>query len=446
MNHAFKRIAELSPQEKRSFLVRLLQKKASKPMGVPERFAANVTDLNAEAVLDPTICPGAGPVEPVTEPACIFLTGATGFLGAFLLSELLQHTQADIYCLVRAPHPDQGKKRLQKTLESYSLWHDDLCSRIIPVLGDLAEPLLGLSAEQFRMLAGKIDSIYHSGALVNWIYPYDRLKPTNVLGTQEVLRLASQTKVKPVHFISSLAVFPLVGDSDVKVVREQDTLDHGGVLYSGYPQSKWVADKLATITRSRGLPVCIYRPGMITGHSQTGAWNTNDVTCRMIKSWIELGGAPDLDMENGGMTPVDFVSKAIVHLSRQSESLGKVFHLINPRPLPLRELSTWIRSFGYPLRQVPYDRWVTELIGAAGRSREDVVHSLVPLFSLSISEEVPKMFKKIPVFDCQNTHAALASTSIVCPPIEGPVIDTYLSYLIRRGFVDPPPFARKPTS
>ena len=345
MNQGSKPIADLLPGEKRGLLVRLLQKWAGESMWFLDRFGTTVMDLQAEARLDPTIRPEAVSGEPITEPASIFLTGATGFLGAFLLHELLQQTQADIYCLVRSTNTDESKQKIRRTLASHALWDEGLSSRIIPVVGDLSEPLLGLSAHQFRTLANTIDSIYHSGASVNWIYPYERLKPTNVLGTQEVLRLASQNKAKAVHYISTIAVFPVLANAKVRVIREQDSLDHGGVLYGGYSQSKWVAEKLVTMARSRGIPVSIYRPALITGHSQTGVWNTDDVLCRAIKSSIELGAAPDAEAKLN-MIPVDYVSKAVVHLSRRGNALGRVFHLAHSRPVFWRELVASIRSFG----------------------------------------------------------------------------------------------------
>jgi len=97
----------------------------------------NVVDLNAEAVLDPAICPGTAYLEQVAEPASI-LTGATGFWSLF--SHVLEQTKADIYCLVRSPNTEAGKIRLQKNLESYHLWNKHFSSRIIPVLGDLSQP------------------------------------------------------------------------------------------------------------------------------------------------------------------------------------------------------------------------------------------------------------------------------------------------------------------
>ena len=302
------------------------------------------------------------------------MTGATGFLGAFLLHEILQRTRAHVYCLVRGANQEDGYKKLQQTLQSYSLWRNELRSRITPVEGDLAEPRLGISAEMSRILAARVDAIYHSAAMVNWIYPYERLKAANVLGTQEVLRLSCQGTLKPVHYISSLGVFPLIGGSNGGVLREEDSLDHNGALYGGYLQSKWVADKLVLIARARGLPVSIYRPGLITGDSETGAWNTKDVTSRMLKSWIDLEGAPDMDLDETDMTPVNYISAAIVHLSRQKASIGKIFHLANPRRVGLRHIADWIRSYGYPLRRVSYDSWVAELLSRAGRLARTCCH------------------------------------------------------------------------
>ena len=274
--------------------------------------------------------------ELTAHPRHILLTGATGFLGGFLLRELLDRTAAAVHCLVRAESVEAGRVRLRQTLQTDSLWHDDLEGRIVRVLGVLGEPGLGLSAATSADLAATIDVIYHSGAFVNWIFPYERLKATNVLGTEEILRLATRVRIKPVHYVSSLGVFPLFDPSgQVTVVREDDTLDHGGSLHGGYLQSKWVADQLMMEARSRGLPISIYRPGLITGHSETGAWNTDDVMSRMLKSWIELQGVPEFAHDETDMTPVDYVSKAIVHLSGRRDATGKTFHIANHRRVPL---------------------------------------------------------------------------------------------------------------
>jgi len=164
-------------------------------------------NLQAEAVLNPSIQFNNPLSKNLKAPKSIFLTGATGFLGAYLLEELLQKTTADIYCLIRTSDVVSGQNRIKKHLQLYSLWQEKLSSRIIPVVGDLAQPLFGLTKEHFHELANQIDIIYHNGAWVNSACPYSTLKPTNVLGTQEVLYLASLSQTKPVHFISTVGIF-----------------------------------------------------------------------------------------------------------------------------------------------------------------------------------------------------------------------------------------------
>jgi thioester reductase-like protein len=253
----------------------------------------------------------------------------------------------------------------------------------------------------------------------------------------------------------------LVGNPHGKVVREQDSLDHGGVLYGGYTQSKWVAEKLATIARSRGLPLAIYRPGIITGHSQTGVWNTDDFMSRLMKSWIELGTAPDLDGATD-MTPVDYVSRAMVHLSLSQHALGKVYHLVNPQRIHLRELVAWIRAAGYPIENLSYDQWRTALLSRAGRSKGQALYSLVPLFSARTPEEplrgrpnelrpdaqntvdqigsiMATQYAAGSVkFDDQQARDGVAGSSITCPPVDGDLLAHHLAYFARAGFLHAP--------
>lgn len=412
-----------------------------------EGFSALTTelDLKADAVLDPEIRPLKTFVDiaRVRDPHHILLTGATGFVGAFLLDELLQQTQAQIYCLVRAANEREGLKKLQSTLEKYSLWKPSLSSRIIPILGNLDRPLLGLSQEQFDWLALQSDSIYHSGAQVNFVKPYSLLKAANVLGTQEVLRLACQGKVKPVHYMSTVAVF---GDIDScterEVIYEEDNISASErYLDMGYTQSKWVAEQLVWIAKSRGLPVSIFRIGFAMGHSQTGIGNTNDLSSRLIKGCIQLGSYPELLDKKELFIPVDFASRAIVHLSRKKEYLGKAFHIVPTQPIPFVKLFELICSYGYLLKKLPYTKWCEKLIYETRHSQENALYPLVPLFSENLSQDqfaVSELDRKTPYFDCQNTLDGLADTDIICPPIDAKLLDTYLSCFIRRGFLQPP--------
>ncbi|MEG5038373.1 MULTISPECIES: amino acid adenylation domain-containing protein [unclassified Microcoleus] len=393
-------------------------------------------DINAEVVLDPAIRPASPLSEPKTEPACILLTGATGFLGAFLLRDLLQQTQAEIYCLVRSADAESAKQRIQSSLESYLIWDESSSDRIIPIAGDLSQPLLGLSEEQFRVLASKIDVIYHNGAFVKFTYPYSVLKPANVLGTQEVLRLASQSKLKPVHLISTISVFSAMGESGIKLVREEDELTPGEGLKGAYTQTKWVAEKLVEVARDRGIPVSIYRPGRISGDSQTGACNPSDLLYRLIAGCVQLGCAPD-DDKLMNVAPVDYVSRAIVHLSSQKELLGKTFHLVNTQSFQMSELLGWIGSMGYPIKRVSSETWQAEIINRAGSSPENALYPLVGLFSEKVSEaEMPKSATL--KFDCQNALKGLSGTNIICPQADASLFRTYFSYLVDRQLIEAP--------
>jgi thioester reductase-like protein len=278
-------------------------------------------------------------------------------------------------------------------------------------------------------VASKIDVIYHNGASTNLIYPYSALKAVNVLSTQEVLRLACIIKVKPVHFVSTIGVFSSDTYEQNTIVREQDELPDSESLSEGYDQSKWVAEKLVRTAYSRGLPVYIYRPGFISGDSQTGICNTADLLRRMLKGCIQMGKTPDLDIMVD-MTPVDYVSQAIVHLSKQKELVGKAFHLVNPHPIPWNQLFDFIRSLGYSLERIPHKQWNFELLKLVENSTENALHPLVSLFSdEAVSLQTIKILSIC--FDSQKAIDGLVGSSISCPPVDEKLLNTYFSYLLK---------------
>jgi amino acid adenylation domain-containing protein/thioester reductase-like protein len=412
--------------------------------GAPVAAMGAAVDLRSEAVLDPDIRPGGAAAG--DDLRQVLLTGASGFLGAFLLSDLLGQTRARIHCLVRSSDPAEGLARIQRNLETYGLWDQAMSTRIAPVPGDLAKPLLGLGAGHFERLAEQIGAIYHCGAAVSYVKPYESHKAANVLGTQEILRLACRGPLKPLHYISTIGVLGNIGYfTGVLTVREEDDLDASAdFLHTdmGYSQSKWVAEKLVWIARSRGVPVTIFRPGFIMGHSKSGLTNVNDFVSRMISGCIRMGYYPDLPYQSKEFIPADVASKAIVHLSRRKADLGKVFHLVPP-PLHRVDLVSFFEALcahGYPLKRLTYAEWRHELVREVKRSPDNPLLPFLPMLTEKVhgSRTRWEMQERMPVYDCNNTLEGLAGTAIVVPRMDDDLLNTYLSYYIRSGFLEPP--------
>src|SRR5262245_14389304 len=194
------RLAQLSPAEKQRLLARLLRDKMRQQAVAREHHDPLAWVQDAQ--LDPRIQP-LGPASRPSAPKAVLLTGATGFLGAHLLQELTCHTAATIYCLVRARDGHEAQQRLQTNFARYFA-HTLASERVRPVVGDLTEPRLGLSPQTFAALAREMDSIIHNGAQLHHLAPYAQLKASNVSSTVAMLHLATTTKPKWIHYISTL--------------------------------------------------------------------------------------------------------------------------------------------------------------------------------------------------------------------------------------------------
>jgi thioester reductase-like protein len=396
---------------------------------------ASSLDLGAEATLDPTIIPTG---QKRSNAEATFLTGATGFLGIYLLHEVLQQTPHPVYCLVRAEDETAARRRLQQSLAAYHLWDDHFNDRLVAIPGNLTRPLLGLSPVAFADLGGRIQQIVHNGALVNFIYPYTKLKPANVLGTQEVLRLATAAHPILVHYISTLSIFEsagYLGSDHPAVIDESNEPEHPAGLLYGYAQSKWVAEKLVRAAGQRGLPVTIYRPAEITGHSQSGRWPAGDYLARFLTACLQLGAIPDQD-ELLYWTPVDFAAQAIVHLAQRSDAPDRTFHLLNPQPVPLSQLAPWLNELGHPMQAIPYSEWQSRLIDTATRTADHPLAALLPLFvdplpqvgNLTLGELFTQ--ERTPRFEAADTGRLLAAAGIHCPPLDKSLLRTYITSLV----------------
>ena len=382
--------------------------------------------MKTDTRLDPAFCFNRPLSKYVAQPRAIFLTGATGFIGAFLLAELLEKTQATVYYLVRGSTLPTSV-RLKTQLQFYQLWQETFATRLIPVVGDLSVYQLGLSAEHFAALAEKIDLIYHCAARMNPVDSYAEMKSVNVFGTVEILRLAHTTHTKPVHYVSTLAVFSNSYTRSARNLTETEQPRWDAELNSGYSQSKWVAEHLLETAKQRGLPVCIYRPDIVLGQSRTGHINpAGHFLLSVLLACIACQKFPQLKTSIN-FVPVDYVSRAIVYLSQQPDLYGKIFHLNHPAPVSWQTVGAELRMLGYLLDEMPYSQWLTEMAQHSPRAGWESVFLHVRS-RLALNQPI-YLFSQKPTVDSYNTRLGLAQSGIVCPPLNRFLLQPSLDFL-----------------
>jgi amino acid adenylation domain-containing protein/thioester reductase-like protein len=387
-------------------------------------------DLRAEAALDSEIVPEPGTDGKVAlrDADDIFLTGASGFLGAFLLAGLISHTDARIHCLIRRRDDTDEMESIEYNLRRYGLWRPAWEERIVPVTGDLGEPLFGMTDGDFDALARGVDVIFHPGAAVNLVYPYSALKAANVGGTREVLRLACRHGAKPVHHVSTNGIFPPrrgLGEEDADLDALADARE------DGYGQSKWVAEKLVWEAAGRGLPVSVYRPGNVSGHSESGASNPSDLLGALIVESTRLGYAPEIEGWRMEMTPVDFVAAAILHLASDRAAQGRTYHLADPDPPPAEEVFDRLEEQGYHLERLPYQEWLQELdaVPPEEGSPGEILRGASPTAGELWEENT---------YEDGNTRRALGDGGPTRPAIDGELMGTYARYFASQGWTEAP--------
>lgn len=404
-----------------------------------------VVDFVRETELGFALPPAEGPAPRPRDPEDVLLTGASGFVGAFLLHRLLRSTTARVHCPVRATSPAHAEQRVRTTLARYGLRLDEAEWRRVECFpGDLTQPGLGLSAPHAAELARRLDLVVHNGARVNFLYPYDQLRPANVDGTREVARIAAPRRV-PVHFVSTVAVVAGFGTAGVREVAEDLPLAHADGLTMGYAESKWVAEGVLRRAAEQGLPVAVYRPYEVTGDRVHGACNTETAICSLFKTIAETGLAPDIELPMD-FVPVDHLAESVVHIATHQAADGRVYHLTNPRPAMLSDVLDRMRSAGIALRTLPYAQWVGELVRYVA---ENPTSATAPFVSLCVDRSrnadmsVKEMYLKgtFPVLGRSNAEEALAGSGLDCPPVDSALLDRYLEYFFASGYIARPAHA-----
>ncbi|MGD9485849.1 amino acid adenylation domain-containing protein [Streptomyces sp. TRM70308] len=394
------------------------------PQSVPR--AVRSGELAGRTGLELSSRPATGTV--ALPPRAVLVTGATGFLGAFVVARLLRSTDAAVYCLVRATGAEQARTRVLRNVAAHGIRIDDaMGERLIGVAGDLSAPHLGLAERGYDRLVRGVDVVVHGGAQVNWLQSYGALEETNVTGTRRVLDFAADGCEKRLLYLSTVAVFPFGGSAPL---TEDAPLDHDGLLYGGYPQSKWVAEQLVHSAARQGLNAVVARPGTVTGCSRCGAFNHSSFLDVLVSACLHAGRVPQMDAVLD-MAPVDYVARAAVELATVPGTGAGPYHLTNPHPAPLEEVWDHLASLGYRFAREPYETWRQRML------RPGVIEgtALAPFAAYLAGAE--EKFLRLPRYDCSRTERHTQAAQW-CPPVGRELLATYVDAYRRAGFLPPP--------
>jgi len=310
----------------------------------------------------------------------VFLTGATGYVGSYLLANLLSESTATVVCHVRAADPATARQRLIAALKEQRLeaaWDD---GRVEVVLGDLGLPQLGLDEAGVHTVRDTCDSIIHCGAKVDFLHPYASLKAANVDAVITLLEWTTQGCAKRMHHVSTLGI---VDTTKIRgTISEATPFNAWHGLVGGYNQSKWVADTLVTQAQAAGVPVSIYRLGSVTGDHAHALCNPADFIWRMARLCAELEAIPDMDLALN-MTPVCDVARAVVRLSNQAmpSEQGAIYHLLSGQELTLHDLGPVLQELGLNPRYVSIDEWAAIARNKLHADSDDNLLALLAILS-----------------------------------------------------------------
>jgi nonribosomal peptide synthetase MxcG len=297
----------------------------------------------------------------------IFLTGATGFIGAHLLVNILHHTDARVMCLVLGGSIPEATQRIAVGLERHQLTVD--WSRVSIVLGDLSQPFLGMNHIDYDCLKQRIDLIIHAAADVSLFREYEKLKAVNVDGLGRVLELANGERRIPVTHLSSYSVFNEASYREEQEVFEEPLRRTEPIFGNGYAKSKWMAEFLCNEARASGAPVQILRLPYISGAASSGICNPNGYMDLILKAMLFTSLAPELDFSLTCL-PVDICADLVVRISLHSQATPCIFHLTPIAPIPWSEICEAASNYVHNLEHLPSPEWYQHIKKCALTHRE----------------------------------------------------------------------------
>jgi thioester reductase-like protein len=361
----------------------------------------------------------------------VLLTGGTGFLGPFFMKSLLEQTQAKIYVLVRSSDDVQGMQRLRAAMDSMGPCSAGLMhkfeARVIPVCGDLGQPNLGLAEDVWDFLANEMDTVYHNGATVNYLFNYDRMREANVMGTNEVLRLAFEGRPKDLNYVSTTFIF---GWAVKSVLYETDGNQNMELLDFGYSQSKWVAEKVVEDARNKGLSVRIFRPALVSP-SVTGGGNNFDIAVRLVAFMVNHGIGVDA-LNQVSFVPADIVANNIVAIATTPGTENKTYHVVRDDYANMLDITGLItKATGRQFEIFSIGDFVPELIRRC--RKEDLLFPLLDFLVGSVDNISAMEFKR---YDSSTYQAARdASECGKADPSLEDTVNGILTFMHRKGII-----------
>jgi thioester reductase-like protein len=365
----------------------------------------------------------------------VLLTGGTGFIGPFLMKSLLEQTPAKIHVLVRSSDEKQGRQRLRAAMESMGPCEAELMemfeARVIPVCGDLGQPNLGVTQEIWDFLASEIDTVFHNGATVNYLFNYDRMRDANVMGTNEVVRLAFEGRPKEFNYVSTTFVF---GWAVKPSLFETDMNENMERLDFGYSQSKWVAEQVVFDARSRGLSARVFRPALVSP-SVNGGGNNFDIAVRLVAFMVNHGIGVDT-LNQVSFVPADIVANNIVAISTTSGTANKTYHVVRDDYSNMMDITGLItQSTGRRFEAFSLPDFVPELIRRC--RKEDLLFPLLDFLVGSVDNISAMEFKRY-----DNSSYQMARDASVWGKPDPSLEDTVngiLKFMYRKGIISVAP-------
>lgn len=399
-----------------------------------------VARMLADAVLAPDIQPQAVRSKPEAgAPGVALLTGACGFLGRQVARELLRHTDLRLICLVRDKAGETAVQRVARIFAAMGIAPEEQARRVEVRVGDVAAPDLGLDADAYADLAGRVDAIYHCAALVDWVRGYGQLYPMNVGGVLNLIRLACRGAAKRLLFVSSVAVCYARGGPE-SVDEDTNMLPFVGGMPLGYARSKCVAEALLRQAAERGVPVTVLRPALIAGDAATGESNPADLIAALVQGCVAAGMAIDTDWLLD-CVPVDFVARVMARVP-QEEAAFQVLNLVHERPRHWRELILWMNLHGYPVDLVESGTWIRHLFDE-GHARGTLLYAQRRFFrgipgragdGRPYEAYLADAQRRI---DATRTRALLQRLGLREAPLDADLLHAYFASYRRAGVVPP---------